>query len=120
MDPATTFCPNLACPSRGQIGQGNIGIHSRKEKRCICNECQKTFSATQGTVLYRLRTSAELGAIVVTLLAHGCPLQAIVAAFGFNERTVAAWWARSGRQAGMPRQRTYQPQSLFLILFVRH
>jgi len=36
--------------------------------------------------------------LIVTLLAHGCPLQAIVAAFGFDERTVAAWWARSGRQ----------------------
>ena len=34
----------------------------------------------------------------MTLLAHGCPLQAIVAAFGFDERTIAAWWARSGRQ----------------------
>jgi hypothetical protein len=34
----------------------------------------------------------------VTLLAHGCPVQAIVAAFGFDERTVAAWWAGSGRQ----------------------
>jgi hypothetical protein len=28
----------------------------------------------------------------------GCPVQAIVAAFGFDERTVAAWWTRSGRQ----------------------
>jgi hypothetical protein len=35
---------------------------------------------------------------VVTLLAHGCPVQALVAAFGFDERTVAAWWARAGRQ----------------------
>jgi hypothetical protein len=25
-------------------------------------------------------------------------VQAIVAAFGFDERTVADWWARSGRQ----------------------
>ena len=32
------------------------------------------------------------------MLAHGCPLQAIVVAFGFDERTVAAWWARAGRQ----------------------
>jgi hypothetical protein len=45
-----------------------------------------------------LRTSAETVVIVVTLLAHGCPLQAIVAAFGFDERTIAMWWARSGRQ----------------------
>jgi hypothetical protein len=36
--------------------------------------------------------------LVVTLLAHGCPVQAIVAAFGFDERTVADWWARSDRQ----------------------
>jgi transposase-like protein/IS1 family transposase len=98
MDPTTTCCPNLACPARGQTGRGNIGIHSRKEKRFICTECDRTFSATKGTVFYRLRTSAETVAIVVTLLAHGCPLQAIVAAFGFDERTVADWWARSGRQ----------------------
>jgi len=49
-------------------------------------------------VFYRLRTSAETVVIVVTLLAHGCPVQAIVAAFGFDARTVADWWARSGRQ----------------------
>src|SRR5919109_5042926 len=98
MDPTTTFCPNWSCPARGQTGQGNIGIHSQKEQRFICHECHKTFSATKGTVFYRLRTAAETVSIVVTLLAHGCPVQAIVAAFGFDERTVAAWWARSGRQ----------------------
>jgi transposase-like protein len=98
MDPTTTFCPNRNCPARGQTGQGSIGIHSRKEHRFICHVCHKTFSATTGTVFYRLRTSAETVVIIVTLLAHGCPLQAIVAAFGFDERTIAAWWARSGRQ----------------------
>ena len=98
MDPTTVFCPNRNCPARGQTGQGNIGIHSRKEQRFICHACDKTFSATKGTVFYRLRTSAETVVMVVTLLAHGCPVQAIVAAFGFDERTVAAWWARSGRQ----------------------
>jgi transposase-like protein len=97
MDPTTTFCPNMACPARGQRGQGNIGIHSRKDKRFICTECRKTFSATTGTAFYRLRTAAETVTLIVTLLAHGCPVQAIVAAFGFDERTVAAWWARSGR-----------------------
>jgi transposase-like protein/IS1 family transposase len=98
MDPTTVFCPNRNCPARGQTGQGNIGIHSRKEQRFICHACDKTFSATKGTVFYRLRTSAETVVIIVTLLAHGCPVQAIVAAFGFDERTGAAWWARSGRQ----------------------
>jgi transposase-like protein/IS1 family transposase len=98
MDPTTVFCPNEHCHARGQIGQGNLGIHSRKEQRFICHACHKTFSATTGTVFYRLRTSAETVVIVVTLLAHGCPVQAIVAAFGFDERTVADWGARSGRQ----------------------
>jgi transposase-like protein len=98
MDPTTAFCPNWHCYARGQIGRGNIGIHARKEQRFICHECHKTFSATTGTVFYRLRTSAETVGIVVTLLVHGCPLQAIVAAFGFDERTVADWWAHSGRQ----------------------
>jgi hypothetical protein len=36
MDPTTTFCPNQHCPARGQTGQGNIGIHSRKDKQFIC------------------------------------------------------------------------------------
>jgi len=98
MDPTTTFCPNGNCPARGQTGKGTIGIHSRKEQQFICHECDKTFSATTGTVFSRRRTSADTVVIVVPLLAHGCPVHAIVAAFGFDERTIADWWARSGRQ----------------------
>ena len=98
MDPTATFCPHWACPARGQTGQGNIGIHSRKDKRFLGTECHKTFSATKGTALYRLRTAAETVALVVTLLAHGCPPQAIVAAFGFDERTVRRWMGRGGAQ----------------------
>lgn len=98
MDPTMVFCPNRVCPARGQTGQGNIGIHSRKDKRFLCTECHKTFSATKGTALYRLRTAAETVTLVVTLLAHGCPPQAIVAAFGFDERTVMRWMARGGVQ----------------------
>jgi transposase-like protein len=98
MDPTTTFCPNMACPARGQTGQGNIGIHSRKDRRFICTQGRKTFAATYGTVFYRLRTAGDLVALILTLLAHGCPVQAIVVAFGFDERTVAAWGARAGVQ----------------------
>ena len=46
-----------------------------------------------------MRTPAATVSLVITLRAHGCPLQAIVVAFGFDERTVAAWFARAGRQA---------------------
>ena len=113
MDPSTVFCPNLLCPARGQSGQGNISIHSRKERRFLCTVCHKTCSVTKGTALYRLRTSAETVSLVVTLLAHGCPLQAIVAAFGFDERTVARWMGRGGAQGQAVQQRLVeQPREL--------
>jgi transposase-like protein len=98
MDPTTVFCPKGNCHARGQSGQGNIGIPSRKAQRFICHACHTTVRATTGTVFYRLRTAAETVILIVTLLAHGGPVQAIVAAFGFDERTIADWWARSGRQ----------------------
>ena len=90
MDPTTVCCPNLTCPTRGQAGEGTVPIHSRKDQRLLCTACHKTFAATKGTAFSRLRTAAETVSLIVTLLAHGCPLQAIVAAFGFDARTVAA------------------------------
>jgi len=99
MDPHSVFCPNPACPDKGQQGRGNIGIHSQKKQRYRCTRCGKTFAATRGTALYRLHHPVELMVLVVTLLCHGCPTQAIVAAFGLDERTVAAWLHRTGSHA---------------------
>ncbi len=97
MDPQRQFCHNPDCSARGQMGQGNITIHSQKEQRYRCTACGRTFTATLGTPFYRLRTAVDVVTLVLTLLCHGCPLQAIVAAFGFDERTVAQWQARGGR-----------------------
>ena len=97
MDPHSVFCPNLDCPASGQLGKGNIWIHSRREQRYYCWLCGHTFAARHGTVLYRLRTSEAQVIQVLTLLAYGCPVAAIVQAFGFNERTVRGWWRRAGR-----------------------
>jgi transposase-like protein len=44
-----------------------------------------------------LHKPAELAVLVITLLCHGCPVQAIVAAFGLDERTVARWLSEAGR-----------------------
>src|SRR5947209_18052319 len=44
-----------------------------------------------------LRTSAEVIVIVVTLLSYGCPIQAIVHAYGLDERTVTDWQKRAGK-----------------------
>ncbi len=43
-----------------------------------------------------LRTPAELVMRVIILLAYGCPPQAIVHAYGLDERTVAQWQKRAG------------------------
>ena len=96
MDPRQQFCHNAACPARGRAGQGNIGVHSRAEQRYICHTCGRTFAATRGTAFYRLRRPADVVTVVLILLSHGCPPQAVVAAFGLDERTVAAWLARAG------------------------
>jgi len=98
MDASEQFCPNSACSARGQIGAGNISIHGRKRPRYRCQICKKTFSARKGTFFEGLRTEEEKVTVVVTLLAYGCPLQAIVHAFGLDERTVAAWQKRAGEQ----------------------
>ena len=97
MDPQTQFCPNPDCSARGQVGQGNIRVHSQTERRYRCTTCGRTFAATTGTPFFRLKTTADLVTLVLTLLCYGCPLQAIVAAFGLDERTVAAWQARAGQ-----------------------
>lgn len=98
MDPQTVFCPNGDCPARGQVGRGNIGIHYAKEHRYICHVCHKTFVESKGTLFYRRHTPPEQVTLVLTLLAHGCPLPAIVVAFQLDERTVRDWLTRAGQQ----------------------
>jgi transposase-like protein len=98
MNPHKLFCPNMDCPARGQVGKGNIHPHSLKDRRCICEVCGQTFTVTSGTIFYRLRHAPELVIQVIILLAYGCPIQAIVKAFGLDERTVCNWQKRAGQQ----------------------
>ena len=55
MDPQAQFCHNPDCPARGQLGLGNIRVHSRTERRYRCTTCNRTFAATQDTLSYRLK-----------------------------------------------------------------
>jgi hypothetical protein len=91
------------------VGQGNIRVHSRKERRYLCTLCGKTFAETKGTPFYRLETSQTWVTLVVTLLCQGCPVQAIIAAFGFDERSVTKWWLRSGKHCEEVHQHLVQP-----------
>jgi transposase-like protein len=94
MRPEKVVCPNSACGASGRIG-----VHSHKERRYICHACKCTFADTTGTLLYGLKHPIALVLVVLTLLAYGCPIPAIVAAFELDERTVADWQLKAGRHA---------------------
>jgi transposase-like protein len=79
----------IVCP---HCNSGHVGIHSRVERRYQCHSCGKTFSETSGTPLW-------IVTLVLALLSHGCPLQAVVFAFGIDERTVKAWQTKAGQHA---------------------
>src|SRR6266516_4785636 len=115
MDTSHQFCPNLACSARGQIGQGNITIHDRKRQRYRCRTCKRTFSARRGSMFEGLRTATDVVVIVVTLLAFGCPVQAIVQAYGLDERTVASWRDRAGSQCQRVHQGIVEQGQLDLV-----
>jgi transposase-like protein len=115
MNASQVFCPNLDCKARGNIGQGNIVIHGRKRARYRCKTCGKTFSAKEGTLFAGLRKPTELIVMVVTLLAYGCPVQAIVHAFGLDERTVASWRDRAGKHCETVHQALVEQGKLDLL-----
>jgi hypothetical protein len=98
MDPHSRWCHNRGCRAYGRTGEGHVVIHSQKERRYRCKRCGRTFSETTDTAFYRTHKPRWLVVAVITLLAYGCPLQAIVAAFDLDERTVARWQRESGAQ----------------------
>jgi transposase-like protein len=98
MDPHGQFCHNRRCRAYGRSGAGHVVIHSQKECRYRCKRCGRTFTETKDTAFYRMHKPRWLVLAVMTLLSYGCPVQAIVAAFDVDERTVARWQRQSGSQ----------------------
>ena len=114
MNPQAQFCPNVRCHASRQQGGGNIVVHSQQQQRYKCKWCGKTFSETHGTSLYRVKKASELFVLVVTLLSHGCPVQAIVAAFGLDEGTVRSWLHKAGQHAQQVHEAMMSQQMLDL------
>src|SRR5258708_18134017 len=67
-------------------------------------------------MLVGLRKPEELIVIVVTLLAYGCPVEAIVHALEVDERTVARWQERAGRHC----QKLHEDQVMAGKLDLQH
>ncbi len=113
MNPHEPFCPNDDCPARGRIREGNIHIHARTPLRYRCTVCGKTFGSRVGTPFYRRHTDAATITLILTLLAHGCPIAAVVVAFGVQRQTVSDWLDAAGAQcAAVHRQLVCQPRDL--------
>lgn len=113
MDPHRTFCPNADCPAKGRTGSGNLHVHSREPARLRCDVCGQTFSARDGTVFFRLHSDPNVVALVLTLIAHGCPIAAIQAGFGFQARTVRRWLEKAGDHCeGVHASLVEQPRDL--------
>src|SRR6266851_5182966 len=115
MDASRVFCPNPACQARGKIGEGNVISHGKKRRRYRCKTCGKTCSAQAGTMFEGLRKPKAVMVIVVTLLAYGCPIQALVQAFGLDERTVASWRDRAGKHCQQVHQAVVEQGTLDLV-----
>lgn len=91
LDPKAMRCPHCQEEER-------LGIHSQAKRLFMCHSCGKTFSETKGTVFENLHYPSWVVVLVLTLLAYGCPVGAIVAAFGIDERTILKWQSRAGQQ----------------------
>lgn len=69
---------------RAPLSLQALWAHLRRDKRhCPLPDAQTTLAGNRGGY---------------PALAYGCPVQAIVAAFGLDERTVARWQRESGVQ----------------------
>jgi hypothetical protein len=66
-------------------------------------------------MFFGLRKPLTLVIIVVTLLSYGCPIQAIVQAFGLDERTVADWRDRAGQHCQRVHEAIVEQEHLELM-----
>lgn len=96
----------------GQTAQGNIALHSKKEKRWRCRKCNKTFAATRGTIFYRRKYDHRFISQMVSLMAYGCPPVAIEQTYELDGRTVADWQQAAGAHCRVLHEHILEPMDL--------
>lgn len=96
-------CPVPSCAYYGVtdarvhavVGDGTHGQAERIQS-FRCQACGATFSARQGTPLYRLKTPAHRVGEVLAALAEGLDVSAAERVFGHRRATIASWLLRAG------------------------
>ncbi len=99
-------CPTPTC-AYYRIADAQIhalvgdGAHGKAERiqTFRCQACRSTFSARRHTPLYRSKTSAQRVGEVLTALAEGLDVSAVVRVFGHSESTITRWLTRAGEHS---------------------
>ena len=96
------FCPNEECELYGDSEAARIirfGKTKNGTQRYQCKECNRTFTATHGTVFYRRQASRETILETLALLAEGVRISSIARAKGIKADTILDWLRAAARQA---------------------
>lgn len=91
------LCLNPAWSARGKQGEHPMVTDGSKRPRSTCKACGKTCSVKAGTMSEGWRKPEWVITVVIALRSYGCPVQAIVKAFGRDERTGAHWIEHAGK-----------------------
>lgn len=93
-------CPHPDCPNSGSSARViKAGKDKRGRQRFRCKGCGHYFSATKGTLFYRLRNSQKDLLEALAMLAERNSLAAVARIKGVKEETVAHWLEKAGRHA---------------------
>lgn len=101
-------CTEVTCEYEGirdvsihaLVGDGKRGATDRIQ-RLRCQACGDRFTARRETILHHLKTPVERIEVVLSLLAEGVAVAALVRVFGHEEETIMRWLTRAGKQAGL-------------------
>jgi transposase-like protein len=91
------FCPYTDCNEYGKLQdekQRNIqkyGKTKRGVQRFRCCACNRTFTATTGTIFYGKHTSEDEILETLALLAEGSRISSLSRVKGYKEDTILSW-----------------------------
>jgi transposase-like protein len=89
------------------VGDGTHG-QAERIQTFRCQTCRTTFSARRDTPLYRLKTSSQQVAVVLSALAEGLDPSAAARVFGFLHATITRWLTRAGKHAERFHERCFR------------
>lgn len=93
-------CLNPDCPNYGSFSQViKAGQDKRGRQRFLCKTCRRGFSATKGTLFYRLRKPKKDFLEALAMLAERNSIAAVARVKGVKEETVARWLEKAGQHA---------------------